>query len=483
MSDTTGPSDGRRDRHDAPTAGLPHGLETLIPAYLGAQRWFVGPDPPSPGSVHVERSQQLWAADGDGPRLWQAIVEVAEVRYQLLIGERIAGERAEFLHGRDEAVLGTVDPASAYFYDATLDAELARALLWIASGASQTATLARPLAAEQSNTSLVFDDRVILKVFRRLHEGHNPDVEVTSALSVAGFEHVATPLITWREEPYDLAFGQQFLAGGSEGWALAITSLRDLYSSSSGIPGEAGGDFAAEARRLGRMTAEMHLALERAFGVERGPSVRDGWAELVHGLEGRLAAAEAPADRRPGVGAGSPVTPDLSARAAPLLSRLHSVTDPGPAIRVHGDYHLGQVMRTDTGWYVLDFEGEPAKSLAARTAPMSPLKDVSSMLRSFDYAARYALLERASADVPDLEPLARAWESHNRRAFLEGYGAIAGIEALLAEPASRPAILIGYELDKALYELDYERAHRPEWVPLPMSAIQRLVDGGHDAGA
>jgi maltokinase len=459
---------------------LPDGLEELIPAYLGVQRWFAGPQAPRPESVRVERSRELWT--GDGRRLWQAIVAVAGVRYHLLIGERPAGERADFLHGREEAVLGSLESQSAYFYDAALDAELARVLLQVASGGSQTAALARPMAAEQSNTSLVFDDRVILKVFRRLHEGRNPDVQVTSALAAAGFAHVATPLLTWREEPYDLAFGQQYLAGGSEGWALALTSLRDLYSSPSGDPSEAGGDFAAEARRLGRMTAEMHLALVAAFGQEAGPSVRVGWADLVDGIAARLLAAEEPVgiDAATTGMAAETARPGLAAQAAPLLARLRAVPDPGPAIRVHGDYHLGQVMRTDAGWFVLDFEGEPAKPLAERTAPTSPLKDVSSMLRSFDYAARYALLARPVSDLVELEPLAQAWESHNRRAFLEGYRDIEGIDALLADPASTPAVMIGYELDKALYELDYERAHRPEWVPLPLGAIRRLVDGDDD---
>jgi maltokinase len=443
---------------------LPDGLQELIPSYLGGQRWFAGTATPSPDSVQVERSRQLWAADGDALRLWHAIVVVAGVRYQLLIGQRPVSDRAEFLHGREEAVLGPL--GSALFYDAVLDSELARVVLRVASGETLTATLARPMGAEQSNTSLVFDDRIILKVFRRLHAGRNPDVEVTTALAATGFVHVATPLVTWREEPYDLAIGQQFLAGGSEGWALALTSLRDLYNSTFDHPAEAGGDFAGEARRLGRMTGEMHLALAEAFGIEPGAAVGAQWQALVDDIEVRLAAAAELTGQ------------DLVAAAAPLLAHLRAVSDPGPAIRVHGDYHLGQVMQTDTGWYVLDFEGEPAKSLAERTASTSPLKDVSSMLRSFDYAARYVLTERPSAELAHLEPLAEEWEAHNRQAFLEGYREVKGIDAAIPGPESSPAVLMAFELDKALYELDYERAHRPEWVPLPMGAIHRLVDGG-----
>jgi maltokinase len=445
------------------TGSLPEGVDALIAPYLARQRWYAG-DAPEPGSVQVERARELWAADGDGPQLWQAVVAIDDVRYQLLIGSRPVVERADFLHGREDAVLAPVD--ANVFYDATLDSELARILLEVASAGAQTATFARPITAEQSNTSLVFDDRLVLKIFRRLHPGRNPDVEVTAALANAGFEHVAVPLLAWRDDPYDLAFGQQYLAGGSEGWALALTSLRDLYSSTAVHPADTGGDFAAESGRLGRMTAEMHLALAEAFGMVRSAEVLAAWRDLVEDLVTRLGAATDVVGR------------DLLATAAPLLARLRAVVDPGPAIRVHGDYHLGQVMQTDAGWYVLDFEGEPAKPLRERTTACSPLKDISSMLRSFDYAARYALTERLPDELAQLEPLAGAWEAHNRQAFLEGYRDVTGIEALLAGPESNPVVMIAYELDKALYELDYERAHRPEWVPLPLGAIQRLVDGG-----
>jgi maltokinase len=464
---TDDPKDGMDD--DRGSSLLPEGLMELVPGYLGAQRWFAGTEAPSPDSIRVERSRELWAADELGRRLWQAIVGVDEHHYHLLIGERPAGERADFLHGHEDAVLGALESRSAYFYDAILDGELARVLLEVASEGTESANIARPLSTEQSNSSLVYDDRLILKIFRRLHEGGNPDMEVTSALAAAGFAHVPTPLVTWRDLPYDLAFGQQFLSGASEGWALALTSLRDLYSSASGDPAEVGGDFAGEARRLGSMTAEMHLALDEAFGRDAGPNVRAAWLDLVDDLEVRLAAGENESGT------------DLLGRAALLLSRLRAVGDPGPAIRVHGDFHLGQVMAADDGWYVLDFEGEPARSVAQRTARMSPLKDVSSMLRSFDYASRYVLLERAAEEAAKLEPVAMAWESRNRQAFIEGYGQVAGIQELMPGPESRAAVMFAYELDKALYELEYERSHRPEWVPLPMNAIDRLVDGGGEA--
>ena len=133
-------------------------------------------------------------------------------------------------------------------------------------------------------------------------------------------------------------------------------------------------------------------------------------------------------------------------------------------------------MRTDAGWCVLDFEGEPTKSVEERTAPTSILKDVTSMLRSFHYASRHAILERALPDWAHLEPLARSWEAHNRRAFLEGYYSNPQIGGLLPEPEVLSLVMTGYELDKALYELAYEQSHRPEWVPIPIDALERLVD-------
>ena len=150
------------------------------------------------------------------------------------------------------------------------------------------------------------------------------------------------------------------------------------------------------------------------------------------------------------------------------------MAEPGPASRVHGDYHLGQVMRTDRGWYILDFEGEPARPLDQRLRPASPFKDVTGMLRSIDYAARFALGEwegpservRARAD---------AWERHNRAAFVTGYLGVEGIDRLLPPEGDRPLVLAAYELDKALYELDYERAYRPGWVAIPAGAIVRVM--------
>ena len=148
--------------------------------------------------------------------------------------------------------------------------------------------------------------------------------------------------------------------------------------------------------------------------------------------------------------------------------------DVGPAMRIHGDLHLGQSLRADAGWYLIDFEGEPARPLAERIRPSSPLRDVAGMLRSFHYAAEVARWEGAhDEDISRRE--AAAWEERARQAFLAGYFGTEGIDALLPPEEHRQAVLDAFELDKAAYEVAYEVGFRPQWVPIPLAAIQRIL--------
>ena len=429
------------------TSGVSAAIEELLPAYLGRQRWFSGEQPET---VEVEVS--AWLVD----RLRWLVVDADGSRYQLVVGLGPADDPPEFLQGHDAEVLGAVDGCVAF--DAVLDPELARELLSRVSP-GEDARHVRPLAAEQSNSSLIFDDRLFLKLFRRLHTGPNPDVEVTTALAAVGFAHVAEPLGVWRHDDMDLAVCEPYLAGGAEGWALALTSLRDLYASGCADPSQVGGDFFPEAQRLGQVTAAMHLALAEAFEAQPGDA--DAWCDIVEAQLSRLQ------------------PDDLDAAAAKdFVARMRSVGDAGASVRVHGDYHLGQVMRTDTGWFVLDFEGEPARSLDERRLPSSPYKDVSGMLRSLQYAAHVALLECDEAERDNLMTAGTAWEARNREAFLGGYLGTEGIDALLpAGDADREALLAAFELDKAVYEVLYERAHRPDWLDIPRAAVRRLLDG------
>ena len=446
------------------------GFEGALRDFLPRQRWYAGAS--APASVQVVHEETL--VDGS-PSLVDALVQADHATYQVPIGLRALGERPDFLRGRDDAVIGELpgpDGGPRLAYDALLDPDLDLALLGIVSASGESAERVRPVGGEQSNNSLVYDDRLILKVFRRVHPGPNLDIEMTRALSETGFEHVAAPLATMTRtasgQQYDLAVLQRFLGGGVDGWAMALTSLRDLFGvgdtrpvpiitpdmtepPSPIDPAHAGGDFGGEARRLGTITAEMHVALAEAFGRERG----DGraWADVI---EAQVEDLQYPGFDR------------SSARL--IIAALREAGDVGPAIRVHGDYHLGQVLRTDAGWFVLDFEGEPERSPAERRLRWSPLRDVAGMLRSLHYASAVALWERDE----ECAGLATAWEERNRMKFLQGYLDVAQEGGLLPDEASTESVLAAFELEKAVYELGYEQGHRPDWVSIPLRALQRL---------
>jgi len=444
-------------------------LGELVPAlssWLPRQRWYSGQSEPASLEIvdHEIRGEGL-------PALLRLLLRADDSHYQVMVGLRRRDERSEFLHGQDQAVIGDLDTdaGEAIAYDAVFDADLALEILaMVAPG--EPAERVRLMGAEQSNSSLVYDERIILKLFRRVQAGHNPEVEVTEALGAQGFTCVPAPMAALRVDDFDLAILQPFLAGASEGWALALTSLRDLFGMQdtqsvpaitfdapppSGVadPAQAGGDFAGEAARLGAMTGAMHVALADAFGrTHVDPKV---WAASI-------------ARQLDAVG---PIDLDQDA-ALTVLDRL-AEADPGPATRVHGDYHLGQVLRTDAGWYVLDFEGEPARSLEERRSPTSPLKDVAGMLRSFHYASAVARTER---DGEELDELAGAWERRNREAFLRGYMKAAEPGGILPTHAEDvEAVLAAFELEKAIYELSYERAYRPDWEAIPLAALRRLT--------
>jgi len=238
--------------------------------------------------------------------------------------------------------------------------------------------------------------------------------------------------------------------------------VRDLYATEEGTrAAEAGGDFEGEAERLGAASAQVHRDLADAFGQsELEP---EAIRELAEQMYRRLdqAAAEVP-----GLAA-------CAGKAGDAYSDLAKLIEPVPAQRVHGDYHLGQVLRTQAGWVVLDFEGEPASPLAQRRARSTPLRDVAGMLRSFDYAARHQLVSRPDAAPSGLSsslaPKAADWVRRNSDAFCAGYAAAGGLD-----PAENPVLLRAMLLDKAVYEVIYEARHRPTWVPIPLESIAEL---------
>ena len=443
-------------------------FEDTLATWLVKQRWFAGKG----RTVHdlaVVADTEIIPGD---PGLRHLIVTVSHGAtsdcYQLFIGCR-ARLPARLRHAR----IGTHE--GLQIYDGLHDTALTRTLLDAIAADRTVGTLrfcripGAPLEAgldslvltgEQSNTSLVFGESAIFKVFRRVTPGPNPDLEVASALAQLGSSHIAEPF-GWVETRMDgattvLAILSRYLRAASDGWALAATSVRDLYATEEGTrAAEAGGDFAGEAERLGVASAQVHRDLADAFGhSELEP---EAIRELAEQMYRRLDIATA-------------AVPELSRYADKVgdgYSQLAKLIEPVPAQRVHGDYHLGQVMRTQTGWVVLDFEGEPASPLAQRRARSSPLRDVAGMLRSFDYAARHQLLTRP--DAASLAPKASDWVRRNSDAFCAGYAAAGGLD-----PAENYVLLRAMLLDKAVYEVIYEARNRPTWVPIPLESIAEL---------
>jgi maltokinase len=222
-------------------------------------------------------------------------------------------------------------------------------------------------------------------------------------------------------------------------------------------PEECGADFAPEAAAIGTVLASLHVALADLYGRQPGDA-----AAYAAGFSAQLERVDAPFDK-PAVGA--------------VFDRVSKLADAGTSIRVHGDLHLAQMLHADSGWYVIDFEGEPARPIAERVVPSSPLRDVAAMLRSFHYAARSALLERFVEIDDELEELASAWQQRAFDAFTTSYLDHDGIETLLpADEDDGAALLTAFELDKAVYEVAYEQAHRPDWMPIPLAAIERTLE-------
>jgi maltokinase len=442
-------------------------IAVLVAEWLPAQRWFGGKGRPIAG-VDVHSAGRLT----EEPRpldIWLADVTYADghkERYQTPL--TCSDERLPAL---EHALVGAAD--ELWWYDAPQDKQVSSGWLEGIAGRWSRGALRADrdtdeeldpslpsivVGAEQSNTSLVYGDQYILKLFRRLAPGVNPDLEISRALRPTGCPNVLPPLgwVSLADDDSTLAMLQPFLRSATEGWAMAGTSVRDLYAEEDLHAYEVGGDFAAEADRLGAATAAVHAALATALptGMATPEQVRD----VAKAMNERLDAA-------------MEIVPELSAFADGVrasFEQFGASNRPVPIQRIHGDLHLGQVLRTQTGWVLLDFEGEPARPLAERRRPMSRLRDVAGMLRSFDYAARHLLADRPGAT--HLAYRANEWAERNRDAFCTGYAEEAG-----ADPREEGVLLRAFELDKAVYEVAYEARNRPTWLPIPLGSIERLV--------
>jgi maltose alpha-D-glucosyltransferase/alpha-amylase len=370
----------------------------------------------------------------------------------------------------------------------------------------------RLVTAEQSNSSIIYDRAAILKCFRRVVAGLNPDVEVSRFLTTrAGFEH--TPAMLGRidylaadDTAHSLGLLQSFVPNEGDAWEHTLKRIADFLAAARRSEAGPDADLVAETRRLaarsldeirqlGTLTGELHRALSsdsndpdfapRQLSAQQvsawQAAIREEGAAVLDDLERR--AAELPAEQQNAV-------KRLLRDRAKIERRVADLAPLGEAgvtiTRYHGDYHLGQVLVGERGFLILDFEGEPLRSLDERRAHSSPLKDVAGMLRSFSYAAHAGLLaareqdqhaDDASALEARLAPWMTAWERCARELFLAGYLQVTrGTEFVPRQPELLHTALAVFELEKALYELRYELNNRPDWLLIPLRGIQRTLE-------
>jgi maltokinase len=426
--------------------------ESTLAAFVSAQRWF-GSKSRTLAEGRVIDSQEL--APGCVLALFQAgFAAGGDELYQLPMRLTDSGTPE----------LSLADPVLAHALLAALRRGLplatpAGSVEFALTGPLPDASALVPVRAvggEQSNSSVVFGERVILKVYRRLQDGESTELELLRFLAGHGFEHMPRLLGWYRYagEPIIAALGvlQAFVPHARDGWELALDSFADAPP------------FLLRLRRLGEVTAHMHTVLAddaddpafrpEPFGSEAAGASEADARDVLDGLE-----------------PGGPAEA-VRAHTADVVERLRSLHRAGTggwAIRQHGDYHLGQVLWDGRDWLVLDFEGEPARPLAERRRKGTPLRDVAGMLRSFAYAAE-TMRSHCQA------PTAGDWEREARTAFLGGYDAEIDQSLLPAPGVARASLLAACELEKALYELRYELNNRPDWVHVPAAGILRLLD-------
>jgi maltokinase len=343
--------------------------------------------------------------------------------------------------------------------DARLESEHAVSEFHWVEGAHDPGSRAsvRPMGAEQSNSSVVFGDALTLKIYRRVEAGINPELEMLRFLTEREYANVPA-LAGWydyagRLMEATLGVMQEFLPDARDGWELALEEL-----------GSDPDDFLARVRSLGEVTGELHTVLgsdatDPAFAPEEPSSELLGLLTATVDEEIERIFFELPEE--------DAVAP-IAGRGEEVREQLRLLTHVGAAgkvIRTHGDYHLGQTMLTKRGWVVLDFEGEPARTLPERRRKRSPLRDVAGMMRSFAYAA-------TASETPPPED----WEARAREDFLDAYLQCADPSLLPASRQGVEQLLSVFELEKAVYELRYELNHRPDWVRIPVASILRMLE-------
>jgi maltose alpha-D-glucosyltransferase/alpha-amylase len=514
-------------------------LQQLLITYLPRQRWF-GAKSRTIKTVEVVDSATLPGLNAALVFLQLTYDDDSTSVYQLPLAITI-GEAAETIRSTDPASIVAVvtTPAGpAILHDALAREEVRQSILDLIAANGELPTRegvllghrsdafaavrgdallpARTGSAEQSNTSILYDAKLIMKLFRRLQPGENPDTEIGRFLTeTAHFTRIAPFLgdITLKSEhgePITIAMLQGLVENEGDGWQWTLDELSHYYDNVATLPSphdlgtaptflsenespplarEHAGLYLDAAALLGRRTAEMHLALATptdnpAFIAE--PFTSDDLVADATRIDAQISLSLAALKR--GMSQLTEVVADNAAlvlsRRIELFARARAIasTNPGDAgqrIRVHGDYHLGQVLRSRGDYVILDFEGEPARTLAERRARQSPLKDVAGMLRSFSYAAYAGLnafAQRRPDDAKNLEPWASLWQNAVSTEFLRAYRlAIDAVNPkLIPQPAQAQLLLNAYLLEKALYELLYELDNRPAWVRIPLAGLLAL---------
>ena len=524
-------------------------LERLLPAYIKARRWFGGK---ARGIRTMAIGEILPIMDAHLP----AFLALVRVDYSDGDAETYAlplmyaqGERAERVlcdhpHAAITRLAFKDREEEGIVFDAFVDEGFAESLLvgiarhrrrkgmggdLVASrthsfhqirGLGEGRLSTSVLKAEQSNTSIRFGDRFILKMFRRIQPGVNPDLEIGRFLTERKFRHVpsvagAIEYRREREEPVTLAILQQFVPNEGDAWTYTLDQLTHFFQQavaarakmeSLSFPSSAPLDLAEQdlppavaeiigpylesARLLGQRTGEMHLALgsdtdrpdfspepfSKLYQRSIYQSMRNLTGQVFQLLRQRLRAL--PEVTRPEV-------QKVLDQEARILERFRSIIDlkiTAMRIRCHGDYHLGQVLHTGKDFVIIDFEGEPARPLSERRIKRSPLRDVAGMLRSFNYAAYSALFSQRDSglirpeDFAFLESSAKFWRIWVSAAFLKAYRREASKGNIIPKAKRElQALLDIYLLEKAVYELGYELNNRPEWITIPIQGIRDLL--------
>jgi maltose alpha-D-glucosyltransferase/alpha-amylase len=499
----------------------------VLPGWVATQRWYASKGEPVQRAALADNV--IWEHGGDSwllsvvelkgpPETQVAFVPLAlaweerdEERTRLLAVHAVARVRQQAQVGvmgdafADEAFCRALLAAMAA--DTELKTEHGRVrfkptLAFRALAGDDLAALpvGRP-QAQSSNTVVTFGERLLLKGYRRLRRGINPEVEVGRFLTeVARFPQCAAlaGVLEYTADdgtPMTLATVQGYVANQGDGWSLTLAYLQRYFeqrrSSSEPEPADVHGGFLALASTLGRRTAELHLAFatpsgepafdpepmaEADFSADRNRVVADvrSTLALLRQRLGQLPPAEQSAAQI--LLSLEPALQALAERGAAVQRALKT--------RFHGDYHLGQVLVTKNDFVIIDFEGEPGRTLEERRAKQSPLRDVAGMLRSFAYAAQSALRSAATAGPEPLQPLeqpALRWQQQTAEAFLRGYDEAARGRGLYQSLQPGAGLLGLYELEKALYELRYELNNRPDWVSIPLQGLLALARGNGSA--